>query len=117
MKGHCIGLTLVVCLLVATIGSAQVGINGTLSGTVSDATGALIPGVSVTATHTGYRGGFDRRDQRERNLPVPQPAARILRGERGVTWFSNPDVPADAGDGAADPAELCSGGGRGCHFG
>jgi hypothetical protein len=32
---------------------AQVGINASLSGTVSDATGALIPGVEVTATQTG----------------------------------------------------------------
>src|SRR6185369_16120773 len=41
-----------VCLFFAITASAQVGINATLSGTVSDASGALIPGVEVTAKHT-----------------------------------------------------------------
>src|SRR5262245_18977765 len=41
------------CLFFAITASAQVGINATLSGTVSDATGALIPGVDVTAKNTG----------------------------------------------------------------
>ena len=41
----------VVCLVFAMDGFAQV-INATLSGTVTDATGALIPGVEITATET-----------------------------------------------------------------
>src|SRR5262245_56975444 len=41
----------VVCLLFAMDGFAQV-INATLSGTVTDATGALIPGVEIMATQT-----------------------------------------------------------------
>src|SRR5437870_2966605 len=41
----------VVCLFFAMDGFAQV-INATLSGTVTDATGALIPGVEITATET-----------------------------------------------------------------
>src|SRR5437867_1088532 len=41
----------VVCLFFALDGFAQV-INATLSGTVTDATGALIPGVEITATET-----------------------------------------------------------------
>src|SRR3989454_1899996 len=41
----------VVCLFFAMNGFAQV-INATLSGTVTDATGALIPGVGITATQT-----------------------------------------------------------------
>ena len=41
----------VVCLFFAMDGFAQV-INATLSGTVTDATGALIPGVEITATQT-----------------------------------------------------------------
>src|SRR5712691_10807884 len=40
-----------VCLFFAINGFAQV-INATLSGTVTDATGALIPGVEITATQT-----------------------------------------------------------------
>jgi hypothetical protein len=52
MRGHCIRTAvLLICLLFATTGFAQV-INATLSGTVSDASGALIPGVEVTAKHT-----------------------------------------------------------------
>src|SRR5262245_51954766 len=41
----------VVCLFFVIDGYAQV-INVTLSGTVTDATGALIPGVEITATQT-----------------------------------------------------------------
>ena len=41
-----------VSLLLATAGLAQEGINATLSGTVSDPTAALIPGVEVTAKNT-----------------------------------------------------------------
>jgi hypothetical protein len=52
MRRLIIAVTLV-CLLAAWPASlpAQV-VNATLSGTVSDTTGALIPGVDVTATHT-----------------------------------------------------------------
>src|SRR5689334_24226539 len=42
-----------VCLILTINGFAQVGINAGLSGTVSDVSGALIPGVEVTATNTG----------------------------------------------------------------
>src|SRR5438094_8110537 len=51
MKGLVGKTALVVCLFFAMNGFAQV-INATLSGTVSDATGALIPGVEITATQT-----------------------------------------------------------------
>jgi len=40
------------CLFLATSGFAQVGINATLSGTVSDPSGALVPGVDISATNT-----------------------------------------------------------------
>ena len=40
------------CLLIGLGGFAQV-INATLSGTVSDSSGALIPGTEITAKHTG----------------------------------------------------------------
>lgn len=51
MKGQCIKAVLVVCLFFGASGFAQV-INATLGGTVSDASGALIPGVEITAKHT-----------------------------------------------------------------
>jgi len=52
MKGNCIGAAIVLCLLSGSSGFAQV-INATLSGTVADASSALIPGVEITATNTG----------------------------------------------------------------
>ncbi len=52
MRGIFITSVLLVSLLLATAGFAQEGINATLSGTVSDPTGALIPGVELTAKNT-----------------------------------------------------------------
>jgi hypothetical protein len=43
--------SLFVCLVLVTQATAQTS-NATLGGTVSDATGALIPGVSISATNT-----------------------------------------------------------------
>src|SRR6185503_473170 len=53
MKRQFVSLASVICLFLAINASAQIGINATLSGTVSDVSGALIPGVEVTATNTG----------------------------------------------------------------
>jgi hypothetical protein len=52
MRRLSIGAALALCLLFTVQGFAQTGINATLSGTVSDPTGALIPGVEVTAKNT-----------------------------------------------------------------
>jgi protocatechuate 3,4-dioxygenase beta subunit len=41
------------CLLVSVNGFAQGTVNATVGGTVADASGALIPGVTVTATNVG----------------------------------------------------------------
>ena len=49
MRGIRIVTVLLGSLFLATAGFAQEGINATLGGTVSDPTGALIPGVEVTA--------------------------------------------------------------------
>src|SRR5262245_30030836 len=51
MKRHCLRAAILVCLLFGTQGFAQV-INATLSGTASDPSGALIPGVEITAKQT-----------------------------------------------------------------
>src|SRR5580700_10854545 len=48
---YAVGLSLL-CLLMSLNGFSQT-INATVGGTVADATGALIPGVTVTATNTG----------------------------------------------------------------
>src|SRR6185369_10031590 len=52
MKIAKIGLLFGVLLFLAVSGFAQVGVNATLSGTVSDSSGALVPGVSIAATNT-----------------------------------------------------------------
>src|SRR5437763_1692307 len=53
MRAHCVRTAIAVCLflLLATNGFTQV-INATLSGTVSDPSGALIPGVEIAAKQT-----------------------------------------------------------------
>jgi protocatechuate 3,4-dioxygenase beta subunit len=51
MRAPCIRAAITVCLFLATNGFAQV-INATLNGTVSDSSGALVPGVEVTAKQT-----------------------------------------------------------------
>src|SRR5215813_1247264 len=52
MRGNYIIAT-VACLMFAATALGQVGINASLSGTVSDPSGALIPGVEVTAKNVG----------------------------------------------------------------
>src|ERR671924_2363412 len=51
MKGSFVTAAVIVCLFFVMNGFAQV-INATLNGTVTDATGALIPGAEITATQT-----------------------------------------------------------------
>jgi len=51
MKVHSLH-AVIVCLVFAFSGWSQTGINASLSGTVSDSTGALIPGVEVIARQT-----------------------------------------------------------------
>ena len=53
MRANCIARVLIGSLILATIAFGQGSINATLSGTVSDSSGALVPGVSVTTKNTG----------------------------------------------------------------
>lgn len=52
MRNTCLCAAVFACLFICASSFGQVGINATLSGSVSDSSGALIPGVSVTATNT-----------------------------------------------------------------
>src|SRR5688500_20059763 len=52
MKSLWLMFSIACCVVVSSIGYGQV-INATLSGTVSDPSGALIPGAEVAATNTG----------------------------------------------------------------
>jgi hypothetical protein len=53
MKGIWVAIASCVLLVFATAGLAQEGINASLSGTVSDPSGALIPGVGVVTRNVG----------------------------------------------------------------
>src|SRR5215813_3356514 len=53
MRAISMAAAVLVSLCLVTAGLAQEGINATLYGTVSDSSGALIPGVEVTAKNTG----------------------------------------------------------------
>ena len=53
---------LLCCMVLSLNGFAQTT-DATVGGTVSDATGALIPGVTITATNTGDRYREDGADQ------------------------------------------------------
>src|SRR5688572_7491607 len=68
---------LLVCLLFAITAPAQVGVNATLSGTVADASGALIPGVSITATNTatGVESAAITNESGTYRYPSLQPGA------------------------------------------
>src|SRR5689334_7481757 len=50
--GRLLASALLACLVFCSVASSQ-STNATLGGTVQDATGALIPGVAISATNTG----------------------------------------------------------------
>src|SRR5436190_17135132 len=77
MRGIHIRIGVAACLLFAAAVFAQEGINGTLSGTVSDATGALVPGVEVTAknTATGVTSTAITNETGTYRFPSLQPGA------------------------------------------
>src|SRR6058998_2193742 len=52
MRKFLLAAAALLCLILSVHAFAQTS-NATLGGTVSDASGALIPGVSITATNTG----------------------------------------------------------------
>src|SRR6476620_5270778 len=49
MHGKCVCAAFAICLVFGTSVFGQVGINASLGGAVSDASGAVLPGVEVTA--------------------------------------------------------------------
>src|SRR4030095_11205611 len=91
MKENCIKVV-VVCLLFGLTAFGQVGINATLSGTVSDTSGALIPGVEVTAKNiaTGVTSTTITNESGTYRFPSLQPgsyeAAATLTGFQTQTF-------------------------------
>jgi hypothetical protein len=77
VKTTCVVVVLLACLVFGSVGFAQEGINATLSGTVSDPTGALIPGVEVTAknTETGVTSTTITNESGTYRFPSLQPGS------------------------------------------
>ena len=92
MRGIRIATVLLGSLFFATVGFAQEGINATLSGTVSDPTGALIPGVEVTTKNiaTGVASTTLTNESGTYRFPSLQPgsyeAAATLAGFQTQTF-------------------------------
>src|SRR5262245_12847583 len=87
MKGIYVA-SAIVCLLFTTAGFAQESINATLSGTVSDASGALIPGVQISAknTATGVESTTITNETGTYRFPSLQPGSYEVTG--ALTGFS-----------------------------
>jgi hypothetical protein len=77
VKTACVVGVVLACLVFGSVGFAQEGINATLSGTVSDPTGALIPGVEVTAknTETGVTSTTITNESGTYRFPSLQPGS------------------------------------------
>jgi hypothetical protein len=91
MRGHCVRAFLF-CLFLVVNSFGQAGINATLSGTVVDATGALIPGVEVTAKNvaTGVASSVLTNEGGTYRFPSLQPgnyeATASLQGFQKQTF-------------------------------
>jgi hypothetical protein len=81
MKAICLRAALLICVLFAANGLAQVGINATLSGSVTDSSGALIPGVGIAATNTatGVASSAVTNEAGTYRFPSLQPGAYEVR--------------------------------------
>ena len=67
-------------------------INASVGGTVADASKALIPGVTVTATNTGTGIANTTVTQRVRRLQLPGLAARHVQNQRAASGLPDSDI-------------------------
>jgi len=99
MFARSIAAAILVCLVFTTNSDAQV--NSSIGGTVEDSTGALIPGVRITATNTGtgITNTTISNESGAYNFPVllpgPYKVAAELSGFKPVTYN---DVQLSAGN-------------------
>src|SRR5436190_1940017 len=79
---YALAVSLLCCLFLSVNGFSQ-SINATVGGTVSDASGALIPGVTVTITNTGTNiANMTVTNESGRyNFPALQPGTYKLTAE------------------------------------
>src|SRR5574339_444820 len=82
MKANSPAIVLLLCLVVPAVALAQSS-NATIGGTVADATGALIPGVTVTATNngTGVASSTVSNETGTYNIPSLLPGTYTVRAE------------------------------------
>ena len=67
-------------VLAAWAGAAYAQGMGSIFGKVTDSSGGVLPGVTVTVTGAALQQPLVGDDQRKRHLPVPQRADRHLHG-------------------------------------
>ena len=72
-------------LLIPSLSAAQIGQSATLTGTVADQSGAVLPGVTVNVTGESVIGGSREPPLRTKTgLSLPRPAAGHLHGLGGI---------------------------------
>ena len=81
-----LGLCLVALLATAGVSAAQ-DFRGRINGTVSDNTGAVLPGVTVTATSPALIQPQVQVTSAEGELPFHRAAARGLRPQLRTGWL------------------------------
>ena len=86
-------------LLAPVVLWAQIGSSGTLKGTVTDSSGAIVPGVVVVATHT-LTGVENRRETTASGLFVIAPLApgnyQLTATANGFRRFIQENIVVDA---------------------
>ena len=75
------------CLTVASAAQAQIR-SATIIGTVTDSTGAVLPGATVEVTNQDTNIGTTLDHERRRPLHGPLPARRHLHGDRTLEGFT-----------------------------
>ena len=79
MKMKLLALFVAMMSFAAAPALAQIGQTASLTGTITDSSGAVLPGVTVTVVErSGARRIADGGDRRERQLSLPRAAAGHL---------------------------------------
>jgi len=80
---------LCICLAIQAFSQSS---NARVSGTVNDTTGAVLPGVEVTATNNCNGSRRNSADERRRSIQLCQPSARHLCHQRITSCLPDTDL-------------------------